>query len=177
LLALLNNLLAGSTAGGTSVLGQTAASYTAGGAAVPGQAPAGYTAGSASVEGRVEISDALALDRSLGEQARSQLTQALPDVKDELADTFIGLAAEKEKRRSIEEEKRRLQTLVAEKKRLYEEAGEALKRAIDGAGDFDGAQREWRKAADDFQKAENDLKQFLEQYPGQAQDKAQQGKS
>jgi hypothetical protein len=98
---------------------------------------------------------------TLGEQAVESLT----DAKDAVADELVGAIGEAEKRRRLEEERKRLEKRVAEKTRAYQDAGTALKQTIDTGGDFGAAQREWQQAGAELQTAQNDLAQLLKEFP------------
>jgi hypothetical protein len=112
-------------------------------------APSAAAGGAAEAEG-VKIPEALA--------------EVVSHAGDKVGDKFVSWAEEEEKRRTIEEEKRRLQGVVAENQRRFAEAGESFRRAMEGQGDPEAAQREWRKVGDDLLKAQTDLKEFLESY-------------
>ncbi|CAG0941519.1 hypothetical protein ANRL1_00576 [Anaerolineae bacterium] len=94
-----------------------------------------------------------------------QAIESLPDAKDAVADELVGQIGEVEKRRRVEEEKKRLAKIVAAKTRAYQDAGNALKQVIDGGGDFAAAQRAWQQAGAELQTAQNDLTQLLKEFP------------
>jgi hypothetical protein len=98
---------------------------------------------------------------ALGEQA----IESIPDGKDAVADKLVEQIGEVEKRRRVEEEKKRLEKRVAEKTRAYQDAGNALKQVIDGGGDFAAAQRAWQQTGTELQTAQHDLAQLLKEFP------------
>jgi hypothetical protein len=98
---------------------------------------------------------------ALGEQS----IESLPDAKDAVADELVDQVGEAEKRRRLEEERKRLEKRVAEKTRAYQDAGTALKQTIDTGGDFGAAQRAWQQAGAELQTAQNDLAQLLKEFP------------
>ncbi len=103
--------------------------------------------------------------RDLGEITRNQAVDSLPDARDAGADYFADLAAGRDKKRRLEEERKRLEALVADKQRAYAAAGNALKQVIDQGGDFAGSQRAWQQAGAELQKAQSDLQKLLQTFP------------
>ena len=103
--------------------------------------------------------------RDLGEITRNQAVDSLPDARDAGADYFADLAAGRDKKRRLEEERKRLEALVADKQRAYAAAGNALKQVIDQGGDFVEAQRAWQQAGAELQKAQSDLQKLLQTFP------------
>ena len=96
-----------------------------------------------------------------GEQA----IESLPDAKDAVADELVGQIGDADKTRRVEEEKKRLRKLIAEKTRAYQDAGSALKQVIDQGGDFAAAQRAWQQIGAELQTAQNDPAQLLKEFP------------
>jgi hypothetical protein len=125
----------------------------------PEQTSSGVASGSAGAAPSPAASGGL-LD-ALGEKA----IESLPDARDTVADKLVELIGEADQTRRIEEEKKRLRKLIAEKTRAYQDAGNALKQVIDRGGDFAAAQRAWQQIGAELQTAQNDLDQLLKEFP------------
>jgi hypothetical protein len=97
--------------------------------------------------------------------------ESLPDAGGTVADKLVAQVGSVEKRRRVEEEKKRLRKLVAEKTRAHQEAGNALKQVIDRGGDFAAAQRAWQQAGAELETAQNDLAQLLKEFPDKQAEK------
>lgn len=106
---------------------------------------------------------------SVQDLARDQVVDALPDARDNAADLIIDAATERDKKRRVEAERRRLETQVASRQRAADQAAAALKQAIDrGAGDeYEAAQQAWKLASAELQRARDDLQRFNQSFSDQ----------
>ncbi len=143
--------------------------FAAAGVSVSGQPPVGDIAGGAISESKIGFSTAGELLGAPGAEAQEKAIESIADVRETAADLLLSQVGETEKRRRLEEERKRLKALVAEKTRVYEEAGNALKRVIDSSGDFDAARRAWQQAGTELQEAQHNLQQFTEEFPEKPQ--------
>jgi hypothetical protein len=98
--------------------------------------------------------------------ARDQVVDSLPDARDNAADLIIDAASERDKKRRVDVERRRLEAAIAERQRAADQTAAALKQAIDrgAAGAYDSAQLAWKQASAELQRARDDLRRFNESF-------------